>query len=74
MNRRSFFGLLPMLPAMAAAAVVKETQAGDSPEDAFTHSTLELRTTYGNVAMAVGKDGKLWTKSHNKEWKRVVTE
>ena len=34
----------------------------------------ERYTEFKTVSMAVGRDGNLWLKTENNEWKRVVTE
>lgn len=98
MDRRSFFGFLPIAPVIVGAAVISESQANEKPAD-NNANTLRLmgmkknNQPYNNpnaimylgnpscvvddtthVTMAVGRDGNLWLKSAEGDWKRVVTE
>lgn len=73
MNRRKLFSFLPLAPALAAAAVVTESQAEEKPEDSMFH-TLRLNTSNKSINLSVGRDGNLWIKSDTSDWKRVVTE
>ena len=38
------------------------------------HFAEDQYEEYKQVSMAVGKDGNLWLKTENGQWKRVVTE
>lgn len=101
MDRRSFFGFLPLAPVIAGAAIVTQSQAEEKPAD-NNANTLRLMGMKKNtkepyndrnammflgpcaskyvidehthVTMAVGRDGNLWLKSAEGDWKRVVTE
>lgn len=72
MNRRDLFGFLPIAPVLVAAAVVSESQAEERPPEDRQLLTLNLNNKY--LHMSVGKDGNLWLKPSNGNWKRVVTE
>ena len=43
------------------------------PDNGITFLTDEYKE-YKKVAMAVGKDGNLWLKTEDGQWKRIVTE
>lgn len=72
MNRRDLFGFLPIAPVLVAAAVVSESQAEEKPSGDRQLLTLNLNNKY--LHMSVGRDGNLWLKSADGDWKRVVTE
>lgn len=72
MNRRELFPYLSLAPVLVAAAVVKEAQADEKPENDRNLLSLHLNNKYLN--MSVGKDGNLWLKPDGGDWKRVVTE
>jgi len=72
MNRRDLFSFLPWAPYLAGAAIVKEAQASERPQDNKQLLTLALNNK--NLYMSVGRDGNLWLRSATGDWKRVVTE
>jgi hypothetical protein len=73
MNRREIFAFLPLAPVLVGAAVISEAQADEKPSDP-RQGTLSLNVGHGSVSMSVGRDGNLWVKSKDGDWKRVVTE
>ena len=70
MDRRSFFSFLPIAPVVVAAAVVSESSKDDTPEDK-NHLVLHANNRY--VTFGVGRDGNLWIKPHDDNWKKVAT-
>lgn len=73
MNRRKLFSFLPLVPVLASAAVIREAQASEKPEDTKP-TTIRLTTNTKSIDMSVGRDGNLWLKPEGSDWKRVVTE
>lgn len=73
MNRRKFFRFLPVAPVIAGAVLVKEAQADEGPEEKH-NNLIELRAGKGSIKLSVGRDGNLWIKPRDEDWKRVVTE
>jgi hypothetical protein len=89
MNRRSFFKFLPVAPVVLVAEGARASNTDQAPNDSiiplqitghkrhdpkpgwFTHPEIDPTR---QVSMAVGQDGRLWLKSKNDVWKRVVTE
>jgi len=90
MNRRSFFKFLPVAPlALVAEGAKAHYSSGQpqhnelsvilgavKPQAPNNTQTLCFPVTdlSREVTMAVGQDGRLWLRSKNDEWKRVVTE
>lgn len=65
------------------APICKETlslTSGTKPKkqvdkyDNFVISSNDKYDEHKSVHMAVGRDGQLWLKTENGEWKRIVTE
>jgi hypothetical protein len=90
MNRRSFFKFLPVAPVVMIAEGARAATADQAPPNKFIptlqliayHKPVHQPGWFSNpvpdmnraVSMSVGEDGKLWVRSKNKEWRRVVTE
>jgi hypothetical protein len=88
MNRRSFFKFLPVAPVVLITEGARAVTADQAPENPY--NTLALAANKKSVSesggpvseavwsksvsIAVGEDGKLWVRSKNEEWRRVVTE
>jgi hypothetical protein len=90
MNRRSFFKFLPVAPVVLITEGARAATADQAPpNNPISHLQLNLYHKpvhqpgwFTNpvpdmnraVSMSVGEDGKLWVRSKNEEWRRVVTE
>lgn len=72
MNRRELFPWLSLAPAVVGAAIISESQKDSKPEDRT--ATIQLRTNDTYISMSVGKDGNLWLRTAEGDWKKVVTE
>lgn len=88
MNRRSFFKFLPVAPVVLIAEGVRAATVDQAPNESISlqlmahHKPVHKPGRFMNpvpdmnrvVSMSVGQDGKLWVKSKDDVWKRVVTE
>lgn len=89
MNRRSFFKFLPVAPVVLVAEGARAATADQTPNEAGPSLQLSAYKPFQPkpgwfmqpqtdptklVSMAVGNDGRLWLKSKDDVWKRVVTE
>lgn len=90
MNRRGFLSVLTMGAVAAPAAAMGVKASSDPSDAPIGDMTLSINSgvkksdsyvflqdqyeEYKKVDMAVGKDGNLWIKTENGQWKRLVTE
>ena len=89
MNRRSFFKFLPVAPVVLVAEGARAATADQAPIEQAPSLQLTAHKPFKprpgwlmqpavdwskQVSMAVGNDGRLWLKSKDDVWKRVVTE
>lgn len=89
MNRRSFFKFLPVAPVALAAEGARAVTVDEAPADPVVSLMLTAQKKRNQssqvffmsepdltrqVSMSVGQDGRLWLKSKDDVWKRVVTE
>jgi hypothetical protein len=87
MNRRSFFKFLPVAPVVLVAEGARAATADQAPssptmslvltaQKPSKHGWLNYSETdpTRQVSMSIGNDGRLWLKSKDDVWKRVVTE
>lgn len=89
MNRRSFFKFLPIAPVALAAEGARAATADEAPTDPVVSLKLTAQKKRNQssqvlfmsepdltreVSMSIGQDGRLWLKSKDDVWKRVVTE
>ena len=90
MNRRGFLSVITMGAVAAPAAAMGIKESSDPSDAPISDMTLSIRSgvkksndqpffqdqyeEYKSVNMAVGKDGNLWLKKEDGQWKRIVTE
>lgn len=89
MNRRSFFKFLPVAPVVLVAEGARAATVDQAPDYNIISLTPQKKTKHNSDSMrfwmtesdmsrqlhiSVGQDGKLWIRSRNDVWKRVVTE
>jgi hypothetical protein len=89
MNRRSFFKFLPIAPVVMIAEGARAETMDLAPDYNILTLTYQKKSEHNSDSMrfwmtepdmsrqlhiSVGQDGKLWIRSKNDVWKRVVTE
>lgn len=76
MDRRAFFSFLPLAPVIAGAAIAEESNRDLKPTGSVPTLSLHQKNNWGGnkVDLSVGKDGNLWLRTSDNDWKRIVTE
>jgi hypothetical protein len=89
MNRRSFFKFLPVAPVVLIIEGARAATVDQAPDHNIMTLTPLKKSDYKpdslrywmsendmsrELNISVGQDGKLWIRSKNDVWKRVLTE